>query len=191
MFNTKLTSIPVASVQASSPIALIVGYIIDPRNLTISALYAQLSSAKSESLRILHTTDIREFTQHGIIINNDDQLMDQDDLVRLQEIIDIDFKLLQKPVVTEDGSRIGKVSSFVIDTGTWLIVKLHVRQPIVHSVNASELIVARSQIVKVTDSQIIIKSANIKAKAPVFSLRRLFFGGTKPALNPDTSPTKN
>ena len=184
--NNKLSNLAIISVQASRPIGRVNGWIIDPRNLHIVALYAQPGG--SDESKILHTSDIREFNNRGLLIDHDEQLMETDGLVRLQEVIDYKFQLLDKPVETDDGRRIGKVSSFAFDSIGWRVMRLNVGQSVVKNMGASELIIHRQQIVKVTDNKIIVDSAKVKAK-PKFSLRRMLFGA-KPALEPDTITSK-
>jgi len=186
MLDNQLAGMPVASVQASRAIGRTSGYLIDPRKLHIVAL--SVDERTSPEPKVLHTSDIRELGGGGVIIDHDNQLMDTDGLVRLQSIIDIDFKLIGKPVETEDGRRLGKVGAFAFDSLTWLIMRLYVGQSVVKSVGSSELIVHRRQIVKVSDQLITVASASVKSKAK-FSLKRLLWGG-KPALNPDAISLK-
>lgn len=178
----KLTDLPVVSVQASRPVGRVQGYIIDPRQLLIIALY--VSRGKLDDNLILHTTDIREFNNQGILIDHDDQLMDRDGLVRLQTVIDFNFELMGMPVETDDQRKLGKVVGFAFDGASWNVMRLYVGQSLVKSVQTSELIVHRQQIVKITQDKIVVDSNKIKVKEG-FSLRRLLFG-SKPALNPDT-----
>jgi uncharacterized protein YrrD len=180
--NNKLDDLPIVSVQASRPIGSVSGYIIDPRNLHIVALYAD--NRASEEPLILHTSDIREFNSQGILIDHDEQLMERDGLVRLQEVVKFNFSLLDKPVETDDGRGVGKVSAFAFDSLTWRVMRLNVSQPLVRNMGVSELIIHRQQIVKVTDNKIIVDSTKIKIKEK-FSLRRMLLGG-KPALNADS-----
>lgn len=187
LFDSKIVGLRVASVQASSQIGTTEGYVINPRNLSIPALY--VDSRLSPEPKVLHTSDIRDMNQKGLIIDHDEQLMDVDDLIRLKEIIDIDFQLIGKPVVTEDGHKLGKTVSFIFDVDTWKIIKIHVRQSIIKNMGTSELIIHRAQIVRVSDDSIIVKSAAVK-KGGQFSLKKLLLGTPKPALEPDTTNTK-
>jgi sporulation protein YlmC with PRC-barrel domain len=186
IFNSKLINQPIASVQAARPIAHTTGVVIDPRKLHISA-FTVLNKLQAQEL-VLHTQDVREFTAMGIIIDNDDQLMELSGLVRLQKIIDYKFTLLEKPVVTEAGKKVGKVSSYVIDTISWLVMKLHVQQSVFKNFNSTELIIARPQIVKVTDTQVVVKSGAVKT-SDTLGIKQLF-GSPKSALGTDANQTK-
>ncbi len=162
----------VASVQSGHRVAVTEGIIIDPRDLKIFAF--NVSSPQKQGL-VLHTEDIRSVTPQGFIIDNNDQLMIfDDDLVRLKEVADINFKLIDKPVYTEHKKKIGKVVDFVTETDGFQIMKLHVARSLVKSLGTSQLIIDRSQIVQVTDDKIIVKSTAVKDKAG--SLKQAFLG---------------
>lgn len=182
MLDNKLRGLAVASVQASRAIGQVSGLIIDPRQLHIVAL--NVETAGADQPLILHTADIRELSDRGAIIDHDDQLMDTEGLVRLKEVLDFKFQLLDKPVETDDARKLGKVNAFAFDSLSWQIMRLHVGQSVVKNLGTSELIIHRQQIVKVTDAKVVVDSATVKTKEG-FSLRRLLFGG-KPALEPDS-----
>lgn len=184
VFNESINGVSVASVQASHRIGVVQQPIINPRNLSIIALH--IETRLSSEHRVLFTSDIRSITPSGMIIDHDEQLMETEGLVRLREIIDLNFELVGKRVETEDGRRLGKVNRYIFDNESWLIMKLYVSQSLAKNFSSSGLIVSRSQIVKVTDHRIVVKSTSQRAKAG-FSWRRLVFGGAKPALTPDTT----
>ncbi len=163
---------PVASVQSGHRVATTGEMIIDPRNLKIFAFH--VSTPQRQDL-VLHTEDIRGVTPQGLIIDDNDQLMNPDeDLVRLKKVTDINFKLIDKPVYTENKKKLGKVADFVTETEGFMIMKLHVNRSMAKSVGTSQLIIDRSQIIQVTDDKIIVKSTAIKEKSG--SLKQALFG---------------
>lgn len=184
VFNEIIAGLPVASVQATHKIGTVIGPIIDPRNLSLPALYVE-NRINSNPL-VLFTSDIRSAGRQGIIIDHDEQLMERDGLVRLEEIIALDFELVGKRVETEDGQRLGKVGRYAFDMLSWQIMKLYVVQPLAKNLSSTGLIISRQQVVKVTDNRVVVKSTAIKTDAG-FSWRKLLFGTSKPVLNPDTT----
>jgi uncharacterized protein YrrD len=175
---------PIASVQSSHRIGVLGNSIIDPRNLKIVAFFAN-SRALGENL-VLHTSDIREFSPAGAIIDNNDQLMTlDDDLVRLKKVVEYDFSLIDKPVYSEDKRRLGKVTDYAIDNESFFVVKLYVSRPVVKSLGVSQLIIDRTQIVSVTDAKVIVRSGRIKQPATTKVRQTLF--GKSAALEPEQS----
>lgn len=181
VLSKALTTKPIASVQSGHRVAVSGAMLIDPRNLKVFAFHA--STPQKQDL-VLHAEDIRGVTPQGLIIDDNDQLMSfDDDLVRLKEVNEINFHLIDKPVYTEHKKKIGKVTDFVTETEGFMITKLHVNRSLAKSFGVSQLIINRSQIVQVTDDKIIVKSTAIKEKSG--GLKQTFFGKS-PSLNANT-----
>ncbi len=181
-----LTGKPVASVQSGHKVATTAEMIIDPRNLKIFAF--RVDSPKSSEL-ILHTEDVRSVTPQGLVIDNNNQLMTFDeDLVRLKEVAEINFALVDKPVYTEDKKKIGKVMDFVTETQDFMIMKIHVSRPLMKSFGSSQLIIDRSQIVQITDDRIVVRSTALKEKAA--DIKSAVLGKTA-RLSPESIKTES
>ena len=189
IFGDNLINLPVGSIQAEHRVGTVTDYIVDPNKLHIVALYVQTKFAPKPL--ILYTGDIKNFTRQGLVIDHNDRLMDSDNLVRLKEVIDINFSVSGKQVVTENKRKLGRVVSFAFDVDTFLIMRLNVRQSMIKNISTSELIVHRQQIVSVTDKQIIVRSQTIKDKAATPGGWRRWLFGAKPAgISPEPSPIK-
>lgn len=163
VLSQRLVGVPLMSLQTGSQVAETGEPIIDPRQLHIVAFYCEGPNLDSHP-SVLHTEDIRETSDIGIIIDDSDKLMSPDGLVRLQEIIDFNFNLLGLPVLTEHGQKLGTVGDYAVDTVGFLIHKLHVKQSLLRSINSAELIIDRNQIIEVTNKHIIVKSAVVDAE---------------------------
>lgn len=183
LYNEILKDLPVASVQATHQIGVVVEPIIDPRDLSIPALAVQ--APRHQGSLLLFTSDIRSLSGKGIIIDHDEQLMEADGLVRLKEVLNFKFQLIGKRVETEEGYKLGSVSRFAFHAEGWKIAKLHISPTLGKALGTSGSIIDRNQIVKVSDNRIVVKSTGIKAGSR-FSWRRLLLGAAKPALEPET-----
>lgn len=183
LFGEILNGLPVASVQATHQVGQVIEPIVDPRDLSIMALRVV---SPNLGQRVLFTSDIRTVGTNGLIIDHDEQLMEVEGLVRLDEVIKLDFQPLGKRVETEEGQKLGTVGRWAFDSLSWKITKLHVTPTVGKSLGSSGYIIDRQQIVKVTDNRIVVKSTAVKAGSG-FSWKRLFLGNSKPALNPETA----
>lgn len=151
---------PIMSLQSGGRLGELGAPIIDPRKLQITAFYAE--GSRIHEISVLHTSDIREVGPLGVIVNDADQVMTAEDgLVRLQEVIDLNFSLIGKLVIDDTKRKIGKVTDYTIETDGFTIQKLHVSQSIMKNIASSGLIIGRAQIVKVTDKEIIVRSAAV------------------------------
>ena len=188
VLSNRLLKVPIMSIQTGTPLAYTAEPIIDPRKLHIVAFYCE-GSKLNEDENILHTSDIREVSDIGFIINSSDDLMDGDGLVRLNEIVEYKFQLIGIPVYEDRGRKLGVVSDYIVETESFLISKLHVRRPLLKSFSTAELIVDRKQIIEVTNKRIVVRSAVVKEEPKVEAMPRIAFDNPfrKTQPSPDTT----
>lgn len=82
----------ILSLRTGSAIADVLMPIINPNNLKIEGFYCQDSIEKAQL--ILLYQDIRDILPQGIVVDDHDVLADPEDLVRLKEILDLNFELI-------------------------------------------------------------------------------------------------
>ncbi|HEY8999662.1 MAG TPA: hypothetical protein VIM53_05115 [Candidatus Saccharimonadales bacterium] len=155
--SNMLINRPVLSLRTGTEVATAVSPIINPNNLKIEGFYCQDSFNRKHTL-VLVEQDIRDILPQGIVINDFDVLVSPEELVRLRDIMDIDFTLIGKPVVTADKTRMGKVGDFATDVDSMFIQKLYVTRSMIKSLTSGELGVDRSQIIEITRKQIVISN---------------------------------
>lgn len=161
--QTRLLNMPILSLQTGAPLGQTTQAIIDPRQLHIVAFYC--SGQRVQGTAVLHTTDIREVSNIGLIVDGAERIMPlDDDLVRLREVLSFRFELIGKTVIDTRKRRLGKVEGYSIDTESFYISKLNVRQSIFKSFTGGNLLIDRNQIVEVNDKHIIVQANEAKEK---------------------------
>jgi len=151
---------PVLSLRVGRPIATTLGPVINPNNLKIEGFYCQ--EQKSRDIRILLSQDIRDIMPQGIVVNDQDALTDPEELVRLKDVISLGFDVMGKQVVTTTKSKVGKVTEYAVEVEGLYIQKIYVSQSIFKSLGNGNLGVDRTQIVEITDKNIIINDLHNK-----------------------------
>ena len=159
----RLENVPIMSLQTGAQIAQTGEFVIDPRQLKIVAFYCE-GPRLDVSPAILNVSDIREIGSLGIIVDSADVLMSPEDLVRLKEVLDYHFNLMNKQVITESGQKLGTVNDYTLDSTTLYVVKLHVRPSIWQAWKTTELMIDRQQIVQVTDDEVVVKDGRKEEK---------------------------
>lgn len=162
-----LNNLKVFGLRAGSPIAITSRPIIDPRTLQIIGFWIY-SKRKKKETRVLLTNDIRDIDSHGIIIDDYEDIVEADELVRFKEILEIDFEIEGKKIVTESGKKIGIVEDYAINN-TLQIIRLDVKRSVLTNPLDSHLIINRNQIVKINDKKIIVEDLTSKATATVMN----------------------
>ena len=155
----------IMSLRTGQPIAAITAAIFNPNNLKIEGFYCQDRYDKSEL--VLLYQDIREVLPMGYVVNDHEVLVDPTELVRLKEVLEINYELIGKPVQTIGKHKVGKVSDFATETETMYVQKLYVSQSIFKSLTGGSLSIDRTQINEITPKRIIINELTKTAPAPL------------------------
>jgi sporulation protein YlmC with PRC-barrel domain len=137
--------------------------VINPNNLKIEGWYSENSYEKGTY--VLPTSEVRESINKGLVVDDHEALTHPDDMIRLKDVISLEFELIGKTVVTESKHKIGKISDYAVEDSSYYIQKLYVDPPIVKSLTSDQKIIDRNQIVEITDKKIIVRDLDIKVKA--------------------------
>lgn len=174
--NTRLMDTPVMSLHLGGKVASLGAAIINPANLRIAAFEISSPAKTRSSATYLLTSDIREYGTLGVIIDTTDEFITTGDVIKLDELIQLNFTLSGMRVVTKDGQKLGRVSGYTVDTLRFEIQQLSVRGGFFKSIqDPTGLLVHRSQIVEITNEAIIVKSSAQKAAEPSSASARTVF----------------
>jgi sporulation protein YlmC with PRC-barrel domain len=162
-----ITNRPVMSLRTGGVVATAIVPIINPNNLKIEGWWCEDYFNKSHL--VLVEQDVRDIIKQGIVINDHDVLTDPEELIRLKDLLKLDFQLLNKPVETVNKKKVGKVNDFAVEMTTLHVQKLYVSQSVIRSFTGGNLSVDRNQIYEITDKKIVIKDPlqPLKARAAV------------------------
>ena len=158
-----LTNTPVMSLQTGAKLAETTEAIIDPRQLVISSFYVEGAGLETNP-SVLHPDDIREISDVGLIVDDADKLTSLDGLVRLQQVIDFNFSLIGLKVVDEHKRKLGKVSSYSVDTTTFTVAQIYTEQTMFRSLSSSGNTINRSQIISVSNDIMVVQSPTVADK---------------------------
>lgn len=147
------------SLRSSGKIAIAIRPIINPNNLQVEGWRCEDSFSKTEL--ILLKQDVRDFVPQGIAVNDHDVLSEPEELIRLREVLELDFEVIGKHVVTNRRRRLGKVNDYALDPITMKIQKLYVSRPVYKSLSDGQLSVDRSQIIEITTSTVVVRDTEV------------------------------
>ena len=159
VYASELQGFPVLSLQVGGEIAICDFPVVDPNDLKLVA-YTLTNIVQDEDTGgdILVLDDVREFSKNGLIVDSGSRFVSRDEVVRLDEIMSLNFNLIGLKVVSESGKKIGKIKDYTIDTKTFMIYQIIVDRPVIKSLVDPELTINRSQIVEIDDYKITIKN---------------------------------
>jgi len=154
----------VMSLRTGTAVATVIGPIFNPNNLKIEGFYCEDIFDKKRL--VLLYQDIREVMPQGYVINDHDVLAEEDELVRLKDILKLNFELVGKQVETLAKERVGKVTDYAAETETMFVQKLYVSQSLLKSLTGGTLSIDRTQINEITPRRIIINELIEKSPMP-------------------------
>ena len=166
--SSMLINRPVLSLRTGTEVATALAPIINPGTLKIEGFFCH--DSRSREQLILVSQDVRDIMSQGIVINDHDVLVQPEELVRLKSVMQVNFVLLGKSVVTAGGTKLGKVGDYSVDITNMYIQKIYVVQSIFKSFSSSNLGIDRSQIVEITDKKIVVSELMHKVPARVNAL---------------------
>lgn len=155
----------VLSVRAGGPVARVSEVIVDPDTLKVIAFRCTGGLVKQADL--LSVRSIREFSLLGLVIDDVEELVEEGEVVRIDQVLKLNFALPGLRVETKKGRRLGKISDFVINTDDYLVQQIIVQRPVLKALVDPELTIARKEIVEVTDDKVVVRSEEdtLKKKA--------------------------
>ena len=154
--GSKLLKYPILSLHTASRIAEVKGLVIDPNFLKVVAF--EINAVSSRQRLFLEASSVREFSKMGMIVDSDEEFVEKDDVIKLKETIELGFSLDNMKVVSKKKAMLGRIENFIINTEDFQIMQLIVKRPIYKALIDPELVIGRSDIHEINDSEIIVKS---------------------------------
>lgn len=154
--GSKLLKYPILSLHTASRIAEVKDLVIDPNFLKVVAF--EISAVSSRQSLFLEASSVREFSKMGMIVDSDEEFVEKDDVIKLKETIDLGFSLDNMKVISKKKAMLGRIEDFIINTEDFQIMQLIVKRPIYKALIDPELVIGRSDIHEINDSEIIVKS---------------------------------
>lgn len=157
VYSSKLMGTPVLSLQTGAPIGYVAKAIINPEDLQIIALELNGPIIGNSESNLLDTSSIREYSTYGIVVDSIDELISPEDVIKISEIMQLNFNLINLKVETQKGSKLGHIIDYTISSDNLLVQQLIVKRPLIKSLVDPELTIPRTEIVEISDYKIIIK----------------------------------
>ena len=164
--STRFIDTPVMSLQTGSELGRTIKPIINPRELSIVAFELHGINLDYDP-SLLRINDIREIGPMGMIIDSSDELISVSDVIKIKEIYELNFELVGLKVIDDKKKNVGKVTGFTLDASSFFIQQLQVKRPLLKSFGDTEFLIHRSQVVKITDDYLVVKSPDIRHKEAV------------------------
>lgn len=155
--GSRLIDAPVMGLQTGGELARTKQAVINPWTLEIIA-YELTGPRLTTAPALLRIVDVREFSDIGLIVDSSDEFVSPEDIIKLNDIYQLHFDPTGMRVVDEKRHKLGKVDGYTIETTGFVVQQLSVRRPLLRSLNDTHLLIHRTQITKITDDNIVVRS---------------------------------
>ena len=197
MVGSRFIGMPVLSLHIGGQTAAVKRVIVDPEDLSIIAFELEGPIIRDPEIgSFLMAEDIRETSNQGLVVDSADRFVNPEDVIRLNEVLELNFNLEGLKVVTKEGKNIkklGKIIDYTVDSSTLSIFQIIAQRPFMESFVDPQLTINRSQITEVDDFKITIKhdKQKIKVEQPVKETKGDFVPNyTNPFRKPTYSPVE-
>ena len=187
LLGSRLIGTPIMGLQTGTRLAVTKMPIIDPSNLKITA-YEVDGALLTERPSLIRIADVRELSNIGMIIDSNDEFIGVNDVISIKKIYDLGFNLIGLPVIDEAKHKLGKVTDYSVDTVSFIIQQLSVKQGIIRSLTDTELLIHRSQIVEINNHAIIVRTTAKKLN-PIENHSQLSYINPFRSRSPQTNST--
>lgn len=189
ILGSQLIGTPVMGLQTGAQLGQITRPLVDPANLKIVA-YTVEGPLLDEQPSFIRIVDVREYGDIGMIIDSSDEFIGLHDVIKIEELYNLNFNLIGMNVIDDKKHKLGKVEDYSVESDGFVVQQFTVRQGMLKSFTESGLLIHRSQIVEINDKNIVVRSAAKKLEPVLKSERRDFvnpFRSTSPQTeNSDT-----
>lgn len=121
---SKLINLPVAAVQQSRKVGKIASILVYPDGANWIGL--ELKHLPLAHSKVLSSSDVKSIDDEVVLIENEDLLIEPDEILRAREIADHNYNLIGLPVVSQDGTKIGKITDYLINVDVCQVTDFHV-----------------------------------------------------------------
>lgn len=157
ILGSNLENTPIMALQTGSQLAITGEPIIDPTQLKIVAYRTERNMYSDEEL-LIRIADIRELSRLGFIIDSGEDFINPTDVIKIEEIIKLDFHLNGIKVVDKNGKFIGKVFDYTLNLLDFTINQLIVKPSFFQRIQNSELTISCAKIFSIDNEKITIDS---------------------------------
>lgn len=171
--GSRLIGIPIMGLQTGTQLAIAKTPVIDPSNLKIVA-YEVNGPLLVERPSFIRIADVRELSDVGMIIDSNDEFVGLKDVIAIEKLYKLGFKLLGLTVIDEARHKLGKVSDYNIDVNSFIIEQLSISRGVLKSLSETELLIHRSQIIEINNETIVVKSG-IRKLEPIADQAQLSY----------------
>lgn len=160
---------PILCLETNALVGTILDVVIDPDTGRVIAFKVSISLMTKP--KIISCQDIVEIRNDCLIIAKESAVVEPKEILKINDILAKNLKVLGNWVKTKQGSWLGKVEDLLIESETLALIKIYVQgnalnlgfKPFLGTIKENQIISA-DNIVKVTAAAVIVKNEVVPKK---------------------------
>lgn len=154
----RLEGMAVGALNEGAKIGVVRRIVINPENIKLIGFVVKLGVI-IPAIKAVSFLDVVDIDRNGIVIHSRDNLVEVGEVVRIGELVKKKFSLIGLPIRSKAGKNFGRIADAVVESTTGDILRIYAKYLF------RDFVFERSQIHKVTLSEIIVKDDPGEAKA--------------------------
>lgn len=144
------SKMPVGSLEEAEMVGKVFRLAVDPEEQKLIGFSVKTGGYFAKT-PVVSMADVIDVDKNGIVINSKDSLIDQNEIVRMDDILKKKFSIIGLKVIDKKKKKIGRVEDVLIDASTGEILRIYV------SSLTKRRVFERSQIEKITFLEVVVK----------------------------------
>lgn len=124
------------------------------------------------------------YWSNRMIIHDVDDIIETQEIIKIQRILEKNISIIQKKVVTEKGEYLGRVFDYTIDNKLFIMTKILVAKSFLRFFPYDERVIAHKNIVEIKKDVIVVRNS-----AGIVRAHEKKTAKVKEKLNVDPAPT--
>ena len=146
---SKLKGMPIGALDEGAFVGSVRNAVISPEDAKLIGFTTKIGSIFAK-IFVISFQDVIDIDQGGVVINSRDNLIEKEEIVRINEILKHKFDLLGLRALTKKGESLGHVTDAAVETQSGDILRIYTRHLVQNRV------FERSQISKITWQEIVL-----------------------------------
>ena len=156
LLYSQIIGLPIGSLEEKSKVGTIKRVVIDPTDACVAGFVVSSNYLSVKKL-VVSWRDVTEIEPKALIIRSQECIVSLEEILRIKNIINSGFTLIDISVISTNNLKLGRVYDFNIDSETGALVNIYVKKFL-----GKKRIISRSRIIRIATHTITVRADNTK-----------------------------
>jgi len=143
-----IIGLPIAAMDTESKVGKIENIVVDPDSGELVGFFVKPLGMFARN-KVLSALDVIDIDKNGMVVKSEESLVDLSEIVKMEQIIKKNIKIIGQKAITESKKYLGKVNDLLIDTESALVLKYYIGDIL------ENRIIPNDKLIKITQNALI------------------------------------